>query len=212
MERTAVQEMDIMARAFAEYTGHTYTGIGYNHSYTRSGMWFLERADTEQPLYMLSEYSESGGIERPLTHTPLTAQSMADALYFARLAVMRERMEARERAQAPTIIGTLRLLDVRFTIEDDDDGDTVQVWSDTADDGCSPEPRTDETIECEDIGDAVSALQRHGATEWQGRWWADPDGSQITDYATGERAEYSAHPSGFSDDDIALIILALSHL
>jgi hypothetical protein len=106
-------------------------------------------------------------------------------------------------------IGTIRLLDVRYTIEDDGSGGSMAVYSETDERGC-PVPYGDETIECETVDEAVRALRDHGATEWLGSWWADPDGSTDVDYVTAERSERTAHPNGFSDADVAVILEALS--
>ena len=45
-----------------------------------------------------------------------------------------------------------------------------------------------------------------------GGWAADPDGSRIVDYATGERVEESAHLSGFPDRVAAVIMRSVDGL
>lgn len=43
----------------------------------------------------------------------------------------------------------------------------------------------------------------------QGLWFFYVDGSYISDYYTGERTEASAHPEGFSDEELRAVCQAL---
>ncbi len=90
----------------------------------------------------------------------------------------------------------------------------IHYLEDDVHDGDRP---TDDTrikaYDCNDepVDDAVQALEVEGlsfATTGT-HWAANPDGSRIADYATGERVETSAHLYGFSDDDLAAIIAAV---
>lgn len=103
-----------------------------------------------------------------------------------------------------SIIGTVRLLDVRYTIEDDGDGGSMQVYS-AVDANGAPEPYADETIECSTVRDAADAITAHDCSMNVGSWYADPDGSYTVDYRTGEESEHTAHLSGFSDDELDAI-------
>jgi hypothetical protein len=59
------------------------------------GSWYIERADTQKPLYRLAERLEHGAVSHPITSAALSSQGLADALYFARLAVGLDRQERR---------------------------------------------------------------------------------------------------------------------
>jgi hypothetical protein len=88
--RTPRAEMNVMARAFAESMNRPYCEM---NDRPQIGDWFIARADTDKPLYRLTEMGEHGGISHPITSAPMSAQGLADALYFARLAVGMERAE-----------------------------------------------------------------------------------------------------------------------
>lgn len=103
-----------------------------------------------------------------------------------------------------SIIGTVRLLDVRYIVEDDGDGGSVQVWS-SVDASGAPEPYADETIQCSTVRDAADAIIAHGCSQNVGSWYADPDGSYTVAYRTGEESEHTAHLSGFSDNELDAI-------
>jgi hypothetical protein len=83
-----------------------------------------------------------------------------------------------ERWQPPTLV----IRDVRFTYGSDeyDAGETVATW-------------------------AAKVLGDNGTVEQAGSWWADPDGSQIANPVTGERAELTAHPSNIEAETVATI-------
>lgn len=118
------------------------------------------------------------------------------------------RCEATLHASLP-IIGTVRLLDVRYTVEDDGSGGSDRVPCEIDGHGVIV-PHSDKTIECETVEDAAKAIRDHGATEWVGSWWSDPDGSQTVNYATGEQSECSAHPDGFTDAQLTEIMALVS--
>ena len=102
------------------------------------------------------------------------------------------------------IIGTVRVLGARYTVEDDGDGGSMQVFSETdADD--LPVAQRDETAECETVEQAAAIIRDSGATQNVGSWYADPDGSFTVDYGTGEQEETSAHLDGFTDVQLAAI-------
>jgi hypothetical protein len=58
------------------------------------------------------------------------------------------------------------------------------------------------------IESAARRIEREGLTfEATGNEWAaNPDGTRITDYATGEREETTAHLIGFTDDEMIAVI------
>jgi hypothetical protein len=76
-------------------------------------------------------------------------------------------------------------------------------------DGDFPRDNTcTDVIECEDVEEAVALIQREGLSfaATGNSWAANPDGSRIVNYATGERVESSAHLSGWSEaDEIAIM-------
>lgn len=76
-----------MGRAFAEAMGRKWA----DDCGAPIGSWSIRRCDTDRPLYQLVEHGEHGSISHPISSVALTAQGMADALYFARLAVGVER-------------------------------------------------------------------------------------------------------------------------
>ena len=55
----------------------------------------------------------------------------------------------------------------------------------------------------EDVEEAADILKREGLTfaATGGAWAADPDGSFVADYVTGERHEVSGHLDGFTIED-----------
>lgn len=65
-----------------------------------------------------------------------------------------------------------------------------------------------DVFECDDTGDAVRVIEREGLTfgSTGTDWAANPDGSTIVDYATGERVETTAHLYGFTATETAAII------
>ncbi len=92
------EELPIMARALATAMGRIYWPDDRHRAPV--GAWFIERADTERPLYRLTEQLENGGIDHPISSTALSAQGLADALYFARRVLETERYELRMRELA----------------------------------------------------------------------------------------------------------------
>lgn len=72
-------------------------------------------------------------------------------------------------------------------------------------------PRDDVTVtvyDCDDVDDAVRYIEQSGCTfgATGTDWAADPDGSRIVNYGTGERVETTAHLYGWEDDDVVTII------
>jgi hypothetical protein len=71
-------------------------------------------------------------------------------------------------------------------------------------------PKDDVTTvvhDCDDVEDAVRLIKWVGCTfaATGTHWAADPDGSFISDYATGERVANTVHLYGWSDADKARI-------
>ena len=68
-----------------------------------------------------------------------------------------------------------------------------------------PRPRSSSATTVEE---AVRVIQREGLTfaATGNDWAANPDGTIITDYATAEREETTAHLHGFSEAHTALIM------
>jgi hypothetical protein len=99
------------------------------------------------------------------------------------------------------IAGTVKIVTVTFLEDDVYDGGIPMACHENA---------REELFECDEISDAVRAIQREGLTfsATGTDWAADPDGSRISDYATGERQERSAHLVGFRAAD-ALVIQRL---
>jgi len=96
-------------------------------------------------------------------------------------------------------IGFIRVIRVTF-LEDD-------VFEGSIPMECYENARS-EDFEVEDIEEAVRVLQQAGVSfKATGTSWAsDPDGSRITDYATGERTETSAHLYGLAPFYVDAII------
>lgn len=91
-KHTPKQEMIVMARAFATAMGREFVD-GDRHG-APVGAWYIERADTEKALYRLAERLPHGAVTHPVSSAALTSQSLADALYFARIAVGMDRSGA----------------------------------------------------------------------------------------------------------------------
>lgn len=87
-------ELIIMARAFTMTMGRTFS----DDRSAKVGDWYLERADTDKSLWRLAERLEHGAVSHPVTSAALAPQALADALYFARLAVGMDRQRALESA------------------------------------------------------------------------------------------------------------------
>jgi len=98
-----------------------------------------------------------------------------------------------------TPIGTVKVITVSF-LED-------EVYEGSIPRKCYDETRVEE-YECDDVDEAVKVIEREGLTfaATGNDWAANPDGSFIANYATGERHEVTAHIDSFSDEDAAAII------
>jgi hypothetical protein len=96
-------------------------------------------------------------------------------------------------------IGIVRIIRVSFLEDDVFEGDIPREAYENA--------RT-EDFDVDDIEEAVHVLKREGLTfTATGNDWAgDPDGTRITDYATGERTETSGHLKFMRPIDVAAII------
>ena len=97
------------------------------------------------------------------------------------------------------MIGTVKVITVKF-LED-------EVWEGSIPRECYENARVEE-YECDDVEEAVRVIQREGLDfkSTGNDWAANPDGSFISNYATGERHEVTAHIDSFSDADAAAII------
>lgn len=83
----AQEEMQIMARELCRTLDVRFDPDG-GRKKAQDGVWFIERADTQTALYRLTcGCGPDGGVDPPLSSTVLTAQGMADALYYARRAL-----------------------------------------------------------------------------------------------------------------------------
>lgn len=107
--------------------------------------------------------------------------------------------------------GTVKIIETRFTEDEiavrNEHGD-VEWYADVPyDDEHMRETEYDDLTARE----AADLIRRRGLTfEATGNdWAADPDGSYISDYATGERTETSAHLSGFPDRVLNAIMTAV---
>lgn len=90
---------------------------------------------------------------------------------------------------------TVRIIEVRFLESDVFEGTLHR---------CHYENARIEDFECDapdEVDEAVRALERAGVSfaATGNEWAADPDGSYISNYATGERVETSGHLYGFSE-------------
>ena len=95
-------------------------------------------------------------------------------------------------------VGSVTIHETRFTEDEITDGDI---------------PYDDDhmtTTVYDDVSAAVAAstLARHGLSfvATGNDWAADPDGSYVSNYATGERVETSGHFSGFHARVVAAIM------
>ena len=93
-------------------------------------------------------------------------------------------------------IGTVAIIKTYYLLDDIVDGDY---------------PRDDTSIVeygVEDVAEAVDLLQREGVSfEATGsNWAAQPDGSAVENYATGQQVEVTAHLRGFTDADTRTIM------
>jgi hypothetical protein len=101
-----------------------------------------------------------------------------------------------------TMTNTVRIIRVTFLEDDVYDGGIPHECYENA---------AVVDVPCDDVDEAVSLIQREGldfastGTDWA----ADPDGSRVRDYYTGEREEVSAHLYGWSDADVDAIMAAV---
>jgi len=97
------------------------------------------------------------------------------------------------------IIGTVRITRVTYLEDEVFEGDIPREAHDNA---------RSEDFECDDVEEAVRAIQREGLTfaATGTDWAANPDGSYTSDYATGERTETTAHLHGFAPFHVNAII------
>jgi hypothetical protein len=104
-----------------------------------------------------------------------------------------------KRRRDSIMIGTVKVITVSF-LED-------EVWEGSIPAKCYDEARV-ESYEVDDIEEAIKVIEREGLsfTATGTDWAANPDGSFIANYATGERHEVTAHLEGFSEADEAAII------
>lgn len=108
-------------------------------------------------------------------------------------------------------MGTVTIHELRFTEDEiavsDEDGNTM--WY--------ADPPTDDDHVTTTVHpglsarEAVELIQSEGLTfaATGSEWAGNPDGSYISNYATGERCETSAHPSEFHPRVLAAIIEAV---
>lgn len=106
----------------------------------------------------------------------------------------------------PGAIGpTMRALRVYRTYYDpaeDCDGEHGDTVTETELIVCEPDPRWDDDDDTA-VSLAVERLQDMGVAYSEGAsWFYDPDGSYCTDYYTGEQCETSAHPVGWTEDEL----------
>lgn len=107
-------------------------------------------------------------------------------------------------------MGTVTIHRVRFTEDEisvrDESGQVVEYADIPYDD----EHTWTEVHEGLSAREAVDLIDRAGLSfaATGNDWAADPDGSYVSDYATGERTETSAHLSGFPDRVLTAIINA----
>lgn len=105
-------------------------------------------------------------------------------------------------------MGTVKIIEVRYTEDEveirDENGDVVELGTPPYDDEHT------RTTEYDDLTarEAADRIRREGLTfEASGNEWAaNPDGSYISNYATGERCETTAHLSGFHPRVVAAIV------
>lgn len=96
-------------------------------------------------------------------------------------------------------MGTVTIHETRFTEEEitlrDEDG----IAYDTVDPPYDDEHTSTTVYDELTAREAADLIRRHGLTfAASGTLWAaNPDRSYISNYATGERVETTAHPSGF---------------
>lgn len=98
--------------------------------------------------------------------------------------------------------GTVRVLRMRGTIDDDGSGGSEWFPSEVDDDG-KPVPYDDTTTQVENTAEAARLVLDAGCSEVDSApSFYDPDGSRVVNYRTGEREEVSAHLDGFTPDQL----------
>lgn len=108
-------------------------------------------------------------------------------------------------------MGTVTIHELRFT------EDEIAVLDEAGQVSWYTDPPADEDHLTMTVHDGLSAreaaqlIQSEGLTfESTGNEWAaNPDGSYVSNYGTGERCETSAHLSGFPDRVVCAIINAV---
>jgi hypothetical protein len=107
----------------------------------------------------------------------------------------------------------------RTTFTDVCDGDLVDPDTETETHDCTPDSfDLEDGLSAVDI--AAQFLADESITETStspipstgpmgGIWFSYVDGSYVSDYYTGERTEVSAHPEGFTDDELRSICRAI---
>lgn len=104
--------------------------------------------------------------------------------------------------------GTVKIIRQVFTEDEiavrDEDGNVS--WY--ADPPCDDEHVRTEIYDDLTAREAADLLKREGLTfaATGNEWAADPDGSYVSNYATGERTETTGHLSGFPDRVLNAII------
>lgn len=96
----------------------------------------------------------------------------------------------------------VRITRVRFLEDDIYEGDFPR------DDTRTEDFEIEEDSTAETIASAIAVLNREGLTFGASGsdWAANPDGTVIVDYGTGEREETTAHLIGFTEDETIAIM------
>jgi hypothetical protein len=107
--------------------------------------------------------------------------------------------------------GIVKFHRTRFTEDEISIKDESGQVTEYADIPYDDDHTTTEIVECEDVAEAVRVIRDAGLTfgATGGGWAANPDGTTITDYATGEREDVSAHLEGWSVLDEMAITAAV---
>lgn len=96
-------------------------------------------------------------------------------------------------------MGTVKIIEVRYTQDEIFEGSIPREAYENA--------HVTE-YDCEDVEEAVHALQREGLSfaATGNMWAANPDGSRTVDYGTGEEAETTGHLDGFTPEQVTEIM------
>jgi hypothetical protein len=94
------------------------------------------------------------------------------------------------------MIGTVKIIETYYLLDDVVDGDYPR------DDTMTTEYPVDT------VDEAVELIRREGLSfDATGTdWAAQPDGSAVVNYATGQQVEVTAHLNGFTDADVEAIM------